>query len=943
MEQRPRQTFGGWARPVRTALLIALLAGALPLACATAWAVETEQADESLAMRLNPTGRVLMMPVPLLDGEKRLGELVAKINADDTIWVRKEALIRLLGDNVKPEVISAINVLPETGGQIEIDALARSGAELRFDRSQVALRIVPKADLRTPQAISLGLIRPSVDSARSAVPANLSGYLNVIGGVDHMWETQDVDARTGLHFDLQSALRAGNVVLENDAAYDGAVDAETCPHEAYCNYNHESGFKRRNTRVVYDRPEEALRFQAGDTTTSPAGFQRITDILGVAIERAPRTLQPDTVNRATISHSFIVDHPSEAEIAVNGYVVRRLRLQPGNYDLRDLALATGSNDVEVTLIDDRGSRRTLSRSIYFDRRLLAGGDSDWSLAGGLPSYFRDGERQYVEDSYALSGYYRRGLTDRLTGDVNMQADGSVRMAGTGLLSGTPWGFVATRAAVSQSDAGTGVAVGFDWDLINFGDFTGLVADEVVARQSLRLSIEYRSNDFRVPGEFLTTASGLIYPTQDYWLRLLASYTVPIGWGVSATLAGRYQFARDEAADLPYTVRGDRYGTDVTFSGSMTERISGSLALGYSNESYLLTNSGSVSDPAPEFRVMARTFVRFDNDTNVSASHDSLNKQSVVTGYHTSGQGIDRWETTVDAYSDQRPDQGALGGTLAYYGNRGEVRVAHNTSLTDLTWSGLSGDVGQQRTSVRVGTSLAFADGKVAIGAPVRGAFAIVYPHESLAGKDVTVGTRDQVLARADDWGAAVVPNLPAYSQTTLPVDVADLPVGYSLGAGAFDIRAPYRGGYSLMVGSGSSVSAYGTLSNADGSPLSLLSGIAHPHGDRTHEITVITNVAGRFAAEGLAPGQWVIEMSDETRTLTYTLTVPEGTDGLLRAGTLHPDGVSQVHAAQSAPAANEPDMQRAVMQESMIQEPAVQETAQMPLVERSLPRLRGSL
>ena len=57
-----------------------------------------------------------------------------------------------------------------------------------------------------------------------------------------------------------------------------------------------------------------------------------------------------------------------------------------------------------------------------------------------------------------------------------------------------------------------------------------------------------------------------------------------------------------------------------------------------------------------------------------------------------------------------------------------------------------------------------------------------------------------------------MPDLPVYTANSIPVDVTDLPVGYSLGAGAFDVVAPYRAGYALEVGTASSVSAYGTLS-----------------------------------------------------------------------------------------------------------------------------------
>lgn len=573
-------------------------------------------------MRLNPTGRTLIMPVPLRDGAALLGELVAHIDADDRISVRKATLLLLLEKHVKAGVLAAIEALPEQGGQIDISSLKESGAELQFDQSEVALMLVSRADLKAPKKINLGGFRTNLASAAEAAPAAVSGYLNVTAGVEHLWASRDAKERTSTHLEFKSAIRVGGAVVENHAGYDGALDAETCPQGAVCTYQHTSGFKRRGSRVVYDLPDTALRLQAGDTSTRQTGFQRVTDILGVAIEKAPLKLQPDKAGRATATHSFVVEKPSEAEISVNGAIIRRIRLQPGNYDIDGLALSTGSNNVEITLIDASGERRTISRSTYFDRRLLTEGHSEWSLAAGVPSYYRNSERRYNLEDQVASGYYRLGLSERLTGEIDTQADKHVQMAGAGLLLASEWGFFSARSALSLSDIGPGVAIGGSWDLINFGSAGGLLSDEMGKRQTLRFAAEYRSDDFRQPGEFLTYASGLIYPTHDYWLKLDGSYSVPITSNLTATVSGRYQFGKEDADKSLYGVSGDRFGADLTFSGPLTEDISGSVAFGYSNESYLLQNVQDARDGA--FRVLVRAFMRLGRDTNISANFDTLN-------------------------------------------------------------------------------------------------------------------------------------------------------------------------------------------------------------------------------------------------------------------------------------------------------------------------------
>src|SRR6056297_474073 len=225
-------------------------------------------------MKLNTTGRALVMPVPLRDGTATLGELVARIDPEDRIWVRKAKLLRLLGKHVKPDVIAAIRALPDQNGRIDIASLGKSGAELQFDHSEVALKLVSRADLKAAKKIDLGGFRQTVASAAAPEPAAISGYLNVTAGAEHLWAGQNTKERSSLHVELQSAIRLGGVVIQNKGSYDGAVDSERCPRGAVCTYKHQNGLKRQTSRIVYDRPEMAIRLQAGDTATRTAGFQR---------------------------------------------------------------------------------------------------------------------------------------------------------------------------------------------------------------------------------------------------------------------------------------------------------------------------------------------------------------------------------------------------------------------------------------------------------------------------------------------------------------------------------------------------------------------------------------------------------------------------------------------------------------------------------------------
>ena len=129
--------------------------------------------------------------------------------------------------------------------------------------------------------------------------------------------------------------------------------------------------------------------------------------------------------------------------------------------------------------------------------------------------------------------------------------------GAGLITATPLGSFGLHGATSASDLGFGYGASINWDLVNFNGVIGALSG---ARESLRLSAEYRSTEFRTPGEFVTTASGILYPQVPYWLRFSGSYSVPIGWGATASLAARY------SSSTPTSSRSRRSSWKATATG-----------------------------------------------------------------------------------------------------------------------------------------------------------------------------------------------------------------------------------------------------------------------------------------------------------------------------------------------------------------------------------------
>lgn len=849
-------------------------------------AAEVEYAKQ-VTNKINQTGRTITMPVPLNDGPAQLGEVIIKISTDDQISVSKADLMERLQPASSASVVSRLKGLSDAGGFVTLSATKAAGLELKFDSGLQELHMALAIEGRPVNDVSLKGQAAQSATATLSKPEAFSGYINVTAGLDTAWRGQatNSDPITSGRLELDSAVQLHGAVFENRAVYEGEVDANVCPTGAKCIYQHNTGLKRQSSRVVYDVAASQTRFQVGDTDPLAGALQRSIEMFGVSVEKSAGKLAPGENMGATGKTVLRIERPSDIDVTVNGATIQHLQLRPGTYNLRDLPLATGANEVVLIITDDTGARRTEKFTAYSAYRQLGEGKNEWAIAAGLPSYLRDNERMYdSSNGYIASSFLRYGINDTLTGEANLQADNRVAMGSVGAIAATPWGVFGLQNAASTGSWGTGFALDASYDLINF---RGLMPER---GESVHFSAEVRSRDFHRPGDLFATASGILYPEFNYWLRLSGSYSAPLGNGVGLALSARYQFADGQQAILsPFTIKGDRYGADVALSRPLGPTASTSFLVGYSNESYLRNDDSLTSQAKGDLRFALRFNFRPDEKTTVSTSYDSLNRQSSLSGYRSEGNGIGRWDTNVDVQQLGYTDTVNANAALGYYGNRGDVHLTYNSDVSGAGFTKFSPEVTTQRALLRASSAIVFAGGTIAVGPPVRsGSFAIISPHESIAGKEITVGEPGNVRAKSGWLGPAVVTDIPSYSASSIGIDVADLPVGYSLGTGAFDVRANYKSGYALEAGSAYSVSVYGSLLDQKGDAVSLVTGTAVSVEQPSKRVAIFTNASGKFGADGLAPGRWMIEMAAEGAPLRFAIDIPKGTEGLFKTGALKP-------------------------------------------------------
>jgi outer membrane usher protein len=374
---------------------------------------------------------------------------------------------------------------------------------------------------------------------------------------------------------------------------------------------------------------------------------------------------------------------------------------------------------------------------------------------------------------------------------------------------------------------------------------------------------------------------------NYTAYLAATYTQHLPWSITGGLSFSYYFTDHTSASDP----GNRWQANATLSTQLSDSVSASLSLGYSQDQTGDTNSCCVSNQNG-FQAFLRLAWAPDAHSIGSASYDSHTQTTQTSLTQSSDKaGVGSWNANAMTET-QAEGQSTVSASASYLTNRAEVFLNHAADLSGPGYGGLDHPQStQELTSVGVATSFVYADGGWGIGRRIANGFAIITPHESLQGSPVVVGEAEARIAESDWLGPAVVPSASPYRQTRVTYDAPDAPSGYDLGSAGFDMKAPYKAGYNLKAGSSYTVTAMGTLLDAEGQPLPLLAGEAREaNKENGRKVELFTNRAGRFGAQGLAPGKWIIEMPTEPEPSRYVIEIPEGVTGLHDAGTLKPSG-----------------------------------------------------
>ncbi len=769
--------------------------------------------------------------LPVLVDDFLLGEMPAKIGSDNSLAVDPERLAVLLETVLAPSTFRALKALARQSedGVINASDISTPGVDVRYDSNEVAVVVLLDTTARQIQGLGGGQVK--LDRRGALDPSNFS---------------------IGASFRVSQAYNYGSVASQRGrrpvtAAVDGfgnlfGTDGIYFVGSARYTEGASSPLQRDDILVFHDFENSALRLSFGDLPITSLGRQAPPLLGGLSFGRLYNEIQPLRNVRSTGRAQFSLERASTVDVVVNGVTTQTLSLTPGSYDLRDLGLITGLNDVLLVAEDDVGRTELYAGSIFAGGTQLEPGLSIFNVSIGFPRSRTEGSYVYDTSQPTFTGFFQYGFSDRLTFGVSADADGDVQVLGAQAIYSTNIGNFTLDGAVSRSEfAAPGASVNFLYRLPLSSDREALTFD---------LTAEYNSETFATPSRPLGNFD------TEWRTSVQASRTFPY----EIRLATGANFTRSRTTD----------------SVSKSYSVTATKLLGPVNAALTLSRISNVFETSN--RALLTMSVPLGRKQRLRAIANTEQDTAELQWTRTRQNIVNDWSAQV-----------TLGRNDESYGVQSDFEYRHNRFVTRLQNIYVKETIGDRETEriarADFGFGVGFADGKFGVGQPLTSGFAVVSGHKSLEGRKIEVdGSGEDRPGRAFSGflGPALLPVDRGYTRREIPVVVEDLPPGVDIGGGEIVLAPGAFSGYAVVLGSAASNTVLGVLLKSNGEPASLIGGMLVPtSGDDAVESTFFTNRAGRFVAERVAPGTYDITYGDD---VIGELTISEDAEGLVRVG-----------------------------------------------------------
>ena len=752
----------------------------------------------------------------------------------------------------------------DSEGFVPERALSLAGYTMTLNRSKGYLTMmVPRAKRTEFVYMDLqgGAWRPTV---QTYVPdLKLSGYVNFSGSSVYS-DTEKNQSSGPFSLDMESVLTMGEFTLRQV----GNLQTEL-----------PKPYALSSAQVIHDDVSDWTRYMAGDVSFPKRGFQGSPKVFGVGMGTL-YYLDPRLLDEGSQKLSVKVPKDGMMTLSLNGTELRRFAVEQGTYIFENVPVRIGLNRVGIILENTDGTREEREESLVRDLGLRGVNQHEFYYTAGV--YADLINRDYVLKSKkpVVSAYHLYRPTPFWVQGGYVQADRTQQLLGSESYFPTDIGVfrldVAHYRQESHSDLGGTL------DYTTYYGQTGLIAYQKVSLSSF-------GPFFRHFGDILDTDTSQVF-SLDTRLNLNRNSYASI-----RTFAQQY-----------YSKSGTYYGGELTIL-EIWDWLRGSLAMRYSRSAVGASDYGILADVYAKLTrewqsaVQLRwqkpkeigdfsisyyvTWMPFgESGHSLSVGEQGASQTRRVDYAYNTGEGL--YAGVGSVFSSDKLSQTDLA-----FGQRGrysDLQINSNFSDLDRTYDSQHSfrywntrgllDVRfseskaketsnfNRNLAYRFETAVAFVDGQVAVGRPIRSNFVLVYPEKGLAGRSFTAGSNGLV----DIFGPALLTDLPAWGESMVAIgDISDVPEGYDLGVMRQKVAVGYYGGQSVRVGNGMRARVFGKARTAAG-PLAYVVCEVFREGSPSVVLTrILTGSNGSFFVQGLEPGSYGLRFNAFTNDVLY--------------------------------------------------------------------------
>lgn len=735
---------------------------------------------------------------------------------------------------LRTEDLKAIGLDVPVGTPIVLDGAphlslkALDGVTFSFNVQKAELHITADARLLPRRVYDLA----GKGRGSGMVPRENSAFLNYA----FSYANGDNYGRPRLGLTAEAGARRGDALLLANGA---TLERPDGSHK----------FVRLMSSLLWDDRDRLHRLVVGDQYTPARDFSIGANIGGIGLSKL-YDINPYLVQYPTQTIRGNVALPSDLEVYVDGQRIRTERLNPGEFELRELTGYQGARSVQLLLRDSFGRVQQLSYAFYVSDQPLREGLHEYSYnLGALRRDFGVESNRYGQPAYSM--FHRAGITDAVT--LGIRAEGTRHLFNAGPSATVVLGHAGVlNAAYARSVIGA-----------YRGSAASLAYSYNRSNWSIGLGARREWGTFTVLSEPPVATNRKLEFTASTSLQLgnlgsvsLAHHRLRVNPASSNPAVGSTPFA--------FSVFEQRRDTSLTYSVPL---VSGRSSLTASVR-HIKDSRGSRN----EVFVGLLYFPDRDHtvNTSVRGSTDKTHTESLQLNRHQPyGEGLG-YSVSADRFSDSGGTSTMLRSSAQYNAPAMVVRGELN-STRDRT-----GTSSEHRLSLAGG--IGSVGGQVAFGRPITDSFALVKVGE-LPGVDVAVnGVR---AGTTNQRGEVFIPGLRSFYDNDVAINAAAVPIDYAIDSLKVKVSPSLRGGAFLQFQATRIQAISGKLFLLRAGARAALENqlVAFSFKDKRHSLR--TGRGGEFYLENIPPGTYAAEATTPNGRCRFELKVPDTTESFI--------------------------------------------------------------